>query len=136
TACAAFGGATIDTIAIGVDVAANYAGVQDWQGYFSASSVSLTVQATPSTSAKDGSAGGTGKIAITYTSGQTLIGAISPVAGTDSLTNAFGAGFTGNITAIQPGSSPTAVETWHNFPTISGAGTFTGTARYKLMPGN
>lgn len=140
TACAAFGGDTIDTIIIGADVAANYAGVQDWQGYFSAASVSLTVQATPSTSAKSGSAGGTGQIAITYTSGQTLIGAIAPVAGVDSLTNAFGAGFTGQVAAIEPASNPTAVETWHSVLTAGLLNSWTvgtgGNFRYKLMPDN
>lgn len=136
SATSLFGGNNIDTIIIGADVAANYAGVQDWQGYFDATSVSLTVQAKPSSSSKSGSAGGDGKIAITYTSGQTLIGAISPVAGVDSLTNAFGAGFTGQIAAIQPASNPTAVETWHSAGSLSNSWTITGLFRYKKMPDN
>jgi hypothetical protein len=42
-----------------------------------------------------------------------LIGAASPVAGTDSAGNAYAAGFTGQITAFQPGSAPSVVESWH-----------------------
>lgn len=57
--------------------------------------------------------GSNGKAIITYQTSQTLIGAISPVAGTDANGNAYAAGFTGNITAIQPASSPAVLETPH-----------------------
>ena len=83
---------TVDSIVIGADVAANYPGVQDWQGYFDGASVQLVVQGTPSTSAKDGSAGGAGQVQITYASGQVLVAAISPVAGTDAFSNSYVAG--------------------------------------------
>ena len=64
-------------------------------------------------------AGAGGVVKITYTSASELIGAVAPVAGTDASSNAFGAGFTGQIDAFTPGStagtlaSPTSVETWH-----------------------
>lgn len=63
-----------------------------------------------------GGNGADGQVQITYTSGQTLLTAISPLAGTDVNGNAFGAGITvvaGNLQAFTPGSSPTTVETWH-----------------------
>lgn len=60
--------------------------------------------------------GNDGQVQITYTSGQTLIAAISPAAGSDTNGNAFASGFTGQVTAFQPGSSPTVAETWHDFP--------------------
>ena len=61
---------------------------------------------------------------------------IQPYATTDANGNAFAQGYTGPVSVFQPGVSPTVVETWHNIPSFSGAGTFTGIARYKLMPGN
>lgn len=74
-------------------------------------------------------AGGDARITIVYnTTVSLLVGAASPIAGADTAGNAFAAGFSGQITAFQPGSAPTAVETWHNFTMPSG---FSGTFRYK-----
>ncbi len=57
--------------------------------------------------------GANGQCMVTYSTTSALIGAISPVAGTDANGNAYAAGFTGNITAIQPASSPAVLETPH-----------------------
>ncbi len=80
--------------------------------------------------------GSNGKAIITYQTSQTLIGVISPVAGTDANGNAYAVGYTGPVQAITPGSSPATVETWHTL-TVPTTGTnctaVSGTARYKLM---
>jgi hypothetical protein len=39
--------------------------------------------------------------------------ALQPVAGADDSSNAFAAGYTGPVSAIQPVSNPAIVETWH-----------------------
>lgn len=78
----------------------------------------------------NGGAGARGQIKISYLTSSALIGAIAPAAGTDSLSNAYGQGFTGQITAIQPASSPTVVETWHSLGAYT-SGTTTR-AQYRL----
>jgi hypothetical protein len=79
-------------------------------------------------------AGPAGVIKVTYTSAATLIGAIAPMSGTDGSGNAFGAGFTGQMRAIQPGSSPTVVEVPHSLPLATGWTVRTGgyLAQYYL----
>lgn len=57
--------------------------------------------------------GSNGKAIVSYQSSNILVAALSPQAGTDSSGNAYAAGFTGNITAIQPASSPAVLETPH-----------------------
>jgi hypothetical protein len=74
--------------------------------------------------------GGNGLVTVTYVNSQALIGALSPVAGSDSVSNAFAAGYTGAVQAIQPSSSPAAVETWHNVTPPSG---WSGVNRYKKV---
>jgi hypothetical protein len=59
-----------------------------------------------------------------------LTAALQPAAGTDSASNAFGAGYTGPVQAIQPASSPSVVEGWHNVTPPSG---WSGINRYKLL---
>jgi hypothetical protein len=59
--------------------------------------------------------------------------AISPVADSDDAGNAFGVGLTGLVSAFQPGTSPTVVETWH---TASNGTGVTGTLQYKLNADN
>lgn len=55
--------------------------------------------------------GGDGRITVVLnTATEVLVGAASPVAGTDALGNAYGAGFTGPTNAFHPGSNPTTVE--------------------------
>jgi hypothetical protein len=70
--------------------------------------------------ASGGSAGlgAAGKAVATYQTGVTLIGALAPVAGTDAAGNAYGTGYTGDVTAFQPQAVPAVVETWHQ---VSGA---------------
>jgi hypothetical protein len=55
---------------------------------------------------------------------------MSAVSGSDGASNAYAAGYTGTVTAFQPGSSPTAVETWHNVTPPSG---WSGVNRYKKL---
>lgn len=56
--------------------------------------------------------GASGKVIVTYQTGAAnLLAAVSGVAGTDAAGNAFAAGFTGQLTAFHPGSSPAAAET-------------------------
>lgn len=82
-------------------------------------SPTLNLTGTTGTGSNQSGSGSDGKVRITYTSSNILIAAISPAAGTDGSNNAFAAGFTGQIQAIQPGSSPTLVETWHTFPAFN-----------------
>jgi hypothetical protein len=60
--------------------------------------------------------GADGKVVITYFTAGVLLAALQPAAGTDTAGNAFAAGYTGPVTAVQPGTSPSAAETWHDFP--------------------
>ena len=57
--------------------------------------------------------GADGQVRITYTVTGTLAAALQPAAGADAGANAFAAGYTGPVAAIQPASSPSVVETWH-----------------------
>lgn len=66
-----------------------------------------------------GGAGANGQIKLTYTISNVLTSAIAPAAGTDTSGNAYAQGFTGQLTAFQPGSSPTVVETWHQITPLS-----------------
>lgn len=102
-------------------------------GYFKQAQT-LRIQGTSgSNSPTYGGNGQDGQVKITYTSGRTMVAAVSPVSGSDSSSNAFGAGFTGQIQAFKPGVTPTVVETWHNVTPPSG---WSGTLRYKLMENN
>jgi hypothetical protein len=64
-----------------------------------------------------------------------LVLAISPIAGTDGEANAYAAGLAGPVTAIQPGSSPNALETWHAITLASGWSTVAGqpVPSYRLL---
>jgi hypothetical protein len=65
-----------------------------------------------------------------------LIGAWSGSSGTDAFSNAFAADISAfNITALQPGSSPTALETWHTLGPI-GNGWTTNHGRYRRTAEN
>jgi hypothetical protein len=75
--------------------------------------------------------GADGEVRITYSTQGPAVGAIQPSVTTDAAGNALAAGFTGQASAIQPGSSPAVVETWH---TASLANSWTGTLSYKLLP--
>jgi hypothetical protein len=106
-------------------------------GYFAGpggnNAPTLSIQGTTGTGSNQAGSGNDGAVRIIYTSSQTLIGALSPAAGTDQFGNAFGAGFTGQAQAFQPGVSPTVVETWHS---LSAGNSWTGTFWYKLFPDN
>lgn len=84
--------------------------------------------------------GGDGRIVITYQTASALIGAISPVTGTDSAGNAYGAGYTGQVQAFTPGSAPATAEVWHSLtPLLTNAWTVRGGgyyAQYRMSADN
>jgi hypothetical protein len=87
------------------------------------------------TTGATGGYGEPGAIRVTYTLPGTpaIASSLASTAYTDPAGNKAPAGFQGQITAVQPGSSPSTPESWHSFSLPSG---FTGTLRYKLTPLN
>lgn len=78
--------------------------------------------------------GSNGKVIVSYQSSTVMVGALSPVAGTDASGNAFGVGYTGNVQDFTPGANPATVETWHNFSYAGNWSTRTNyNGRYKLI---
>lgn len=77
--------------------------------------------------------GGDGQVVITYTLPGVPVGGIMPVASTDDNGHDFAAGYTGQVSAFQPNSSPANVETWH---TIGGANGWTSGIKYQLRSDN
>lgn len=75
---------------------------------------------------------GTEVPAIAYGSGAAggLVAALAGAPGTDAAANGFAAGYTGPVQALQPGSSPQAVEAWHNVTPPSG---WSGVCRYRKL---
>ena len=71
----------------------------------------ITVNYHTGTAPKQAGAGANGVIKITYSSSTTLVAAIAPAAGSDSAGNAYAEGYTGDVQAFHPGSSPLTVET-------------------------
>jgi hypothetical protein len=71
-----------------------------------------------------------GQVAIAFglSGAAGLVAAMSPVAGSAPSGDAFAAGYTGQVQAFQPGSSPLAVDAWHNVTPPSG---WSGLNRYK-----
>jgi uncharacterized protein YjbI with pentapeptide repeats len=99
-----------------------------YYGYFDGSQTRLTITGTGGSAGSFSAGNGAdGQVKITYISSTTLGAAVAPVSGTDSSSNAYAAGFTGHVAAFQPGSSPTAVETWHTLSiSLTGWATTTG----------
>jgi hypothetical protein len=86
----------------------------------------LIITYTTSGGAVSGGNGAPGAICIAYTTPSTTpVASFLNEGSTDTAGNAFGAGFTGQIAAFQPGStygsqlSPTAAETWHSVPAVN-----------------
>ena len=85
--------------------------------------------------------GADGRVRITYSTSGVLVGAVQPASGTDDAGNAFAAGYTGIVTAIQPSSSPAIVEGWHSFAPLGTGFNISGAswngdspyADYKLL---
>lgn len=102
-------------------------------GYFK-QAMTLNIQGNSGTNSPTyGGDGADGAISITYVTNSALVAAISPVAGTDANGNAYAAGYTGSVSAFQPGSSPLAVESWHNVTPPSG---WSGTLRFRMKSDN
>ena len=96
------------------------------------------VDATTITGAQFVATGSAGEILIYSGSpaAGNLIGAWSGGAGTDAYGNAFSDDISAfNITALQPGSNPTALETWHTLGPI-GNGWTTNHGRYRRTAEN
>jgi hypothetical protein len=79
--------------------------------------------------------GADGKVVITYYTAGVLQAALQPAAGTDPAGNSFAAGYTGPVTAVQPGTSPSVAEAWHDFPAgVNSWGLGTGGwKKYRLL---
>jgi hypothetical protein len=116
-----------NSVAYGVALVAAVNLSTNWYGYFNGTpnnsngpvlNIQWTTGGTPTT----GSAGQDGQVYITYTTGSTIVCAISPLGGTDQYGNAIAAGYTGAVTAFTPSSSPSLVETWHHLNGASGWG--------------
>ena len=83
-------------------------------------------------------AGADGQVAISWNVSGVLTQALQPAAGTDSGSNAFGPGFTGQVQAFQPGASPSVVEGWHPVATFGSGFAASGNGAngfwYRLLP--
>lgn len=97
----------------------------NYYGYFygaqgaSGNNPQLTITGHVGAGSNAGGLGVDGQVTIVYTSGTVLGAAVAPVAGTDPNGNAYAAGFTGQIQAFHPASSPTVVETWQATPALN-----------------
>lgn len=84
--------------------------------------------------------GSRGQVRITYQGSSSLVASLAGASGQDPVTFAnIPAGFMGTATAIQPGSSPQAPESWHSLPlpTPSSGSLVSGCyVRYKMLPFN
>jgi hypothetical protein len=136
---AAFGGPLLDgsggnAITLGPASSVGQSGNLSYYGYFSTDSGALTFTYTTGTGSVTSGAGAAGQVKITTTSTSVLECAISPASGSDAAGNAYAGGYTGPVTAFQPGSSPTALETWHNLSLASNWAGFSGahTPRYQF----
>jgi hypothetical protein len=104
-----------------------------YYGYFDPGQIRFQITGTTSGAGSFFSgAGGDGKLTVTYTSSSVLESALSPVAGTDGAGDAYAAGYTGDVSVFQPGSSPLVVEGWHNLSMANGWA-LQGFARYKQV---
>jgi hypothetical protein len=116
-------------IAIGPGPAAfdlSYYGYFDGTGSGS-NAVQLTIKGTTAGSGfQTAGAGQDGQVKITYSISNSIVFALSPVSGTDASGNDYAAGYTGPVSAFQPGSSPANVETWHTITMDTGWTTQSG----------
>lgn len=91
-----------------------------YYGYFTGNATITITGTKGSSSQPKGGNGANGQIAFTYSTTSVLEQAMSPVAGTDANGNAYAAGYTGPVSAFQPGTNPAVVETWHPMTLING----------------
>jgi hypothetical protein len=127
------------TIQAGTIIGSNIAASTITSGLIAAGTVVAgIVDATTITGAQFVATGSAGEILIYSGSpaAGNLIGAWSGAAGTDAFGNAFADDISAfNITALQPGSSPTALETWHTLGPIANGWT-TNHGRYRRTATN
>jgi hypothetical protein len=97
------------------------------------SAPSLLIRGHTSGSVALAGTGADGQVQITYTLPTTVVSAVQPFALTDDAGNAVAAGYTGQVSAFQPASSPTVVETWHS---LSPVNSWTSTLKYKYQSDN
>jgi hypothetical protein len=128
-------------LGLGKQIAATQPYNLNYYGFFSGGhgvALEMTITGTQTVAGSTTSGQGSdGKATFTYAQSQAMVFALSAVASTDNIGNAFAAGYTGPVNVFQPGVTPAVVETWHDLGSPSGAGSFTKiVARYRLMPGN
>ena len=94
----------------------------------------ITVTWHTGTAPVQAGAGADGQVKITYTTPGPLTVALQPAAGTEPAGNAFAQGYTGPVTAFQPGASPSVAETWHAITTDAGWSSVAGYSipQYRL----
>jgi hypothetical protein len=80
----------------------------------------ITVQWHTGTAPTQAGGGCDGKVIISYNVAGVLLAAVQAAPGTDDAGNAFSTGYTGQVQAFAPGSSPAVVETWHDMRPLSG----------------
>jgi hypothetical protein len=117
--------------AIGICMVSPTAYDLSYYGYFAgtgsgSNAVQLTIKGTTGSGFNTAGAGQDGQVKITYTASTSIVFALSPVSGTDASGNDYAAGYTGPISAFQPGSSPANVETWHTITMDTGWTTLSG----------
>lgn len=108
----------------------------NYYGYFTGghgTALELTITGTQTVAGSTTSGqGADGKVSFQFTTAQTMVFALSPVAGSDANGNAFGQGYTGPVNVFDPNASPAAPEQWHSM-TLANGWTKQGFARYKLI---
>lgn len=131
----------INFLAIGGFVAADVPYDLTYYGYFTgghglAPHPTLTISGTKTvTGSNTSGTGADGRVMITYATASVLEFAIAPVAGTDPSSNAYGVGYTGPVTAFEPGVAPTVVEIWHNITLDTGWTAVSGQIpQYRILP--
>src|SRR6516165_648738 len=94
----------------------------------------ITVTWHTGTAPVQAGAGADGQVKITYTTPGPMTVALQPAAGTEPAGNAFAQGYTGPVTAFQPGASPSVAETWHAITTDAGWSSVAGYSipQYRL----
>ena len=116
-----FTGGASNGLGMGFQVAANHPYNLSYYGYFDPSQTRFKITGTSGgTGLTNSGTGSDGSVVITTSSSSTLEFALAPQSGSDSSSNAYAAGYTGPLSAFQPGSSPTVVEGWHAITLVNG----------------
>lgn len=135
-----FTGHHTNFLGLGAYVAADYPYNLNYYGYMAGGTAAnpITITGTKGTGTVTSSGkGADGSVVITYASSSAMIFALSAAAGTDTAGNSYAAGYTGPVTAFEPGVSPAVPETWHDMALSNGWHVGSGGfAQYKMLPDN